>query len=551
MHSWKERESGKRTPMKKFYLISMLCAIGTLCYPQVKSNYIYSTSMPYGTLDLRTSISSTNYYYLQEGKTFSYRQSSPGVKTNTFVDMTSTWDSSPYQQGNLRQKNGSADKFVMNYRLLFPLNYNPNYAEGYPLMLLFHGAVERGNCYYNNCYHATWSYDPNVNSPPAPTTSTHKLLNNDNNLAMGGKNHLDARNNAAGRLPNDPTVTGRMFPGFVIVPQMFNVWDSLNVQDAIRLVQLIAKKYKIDPNRIYVHGLSIGGYAVYEAIKRASWLFAAAQPMSAVTDASIRKYNQTGKVAHIPIWIFQGGSDTAPSPTYTKKIVSDYNNAGAVMRYTEYAGVGHTCWYKAFAEPDFYSWMLKKTKSNISVSKGITTINTAKAIYPKLMLAEGFYVYQWEKDGVIISGATANAYIAKLPGKYRARFSRVAAPTSTQWNKWSAIVTITNSTARMSVENDSVVVESEKDQAFALDVYPNPSNPADLQIVFRSPHKGPTTVKMINALGETIFSTQVNHQDSESEIKPALSNAFPDGFYFIIVQQGGKRLKKKVLIKNQ
>src|SRR5688500_12104550 len=155
--------------MKKLYILSVLCMIHVLCLAQVKSTYLYNTSMPYGTLDIRTKISSTNYYYLQEGKTFSFRESSPGVRTNKYLDMTS-FESNPYGQGNMRRKNGTVDQFLMNYRLLLPLNYSTTYADGYPLMLLFHGAVERGNCYYNSCYHSGWAYDPNVNSPPAPKT---------------------------------------------------------------------------------------------------------------------------------------------------------------------------------------------------------------------------------------------------------------------------------------------------------------------------------------------------------------------------------------------
>lgn len=532
--------------MKQLY--ALIVAVTVITVPlcaQVKSHFLYSTSKPYGTLDIRTRISSTNYFYLQHGKTFSYRESSPGVRTNSYLDMTS-WDSKPYEQGNLRRKNGTADLFVMNYRLLPPLNYKSTYAEGYPLIVLMHGAVERGNCYYNSCYHSNWSYDPNKNSPAAPKTSTHKLLNNDHNLSQGGTTHLAARNKAAGKLPNDPTVTGRAFPGFVLVPQMFNVWDSLNVQDAIRLVQLIAQKYNIDENRIYIHGLSIGGYAVYEALKRAPWLFAAAQPMSAVRDASIRKYNLTSQVAHIPIWAFQGGTDKNPTPTYTRKLVTDYNNAGAVMRYTEYAGVGHTCWHKAFAEAEFYSWLLKKSKTNIHVAKGITAIKGT--VYPKLMLADGFHAYQWEKNGVIISGATASTYIAKTPGKYRARFSRIANPTSTQWNKWSAVVTITTSTGRMETEADSLYVESVAEE-FVVETYPNPATPEELFVRILSPDAvNNVNLNMVDAYGKSVYQREHSAQALSEGVQIALPGIVKDGIYVIIANQGIRTSRQKVIL---
>jgi predicted peptidase len=261
--------------------------------------------------------------------------------------MTS-WDSSPYTQGNLRWKNGTSDKFVMNYRLLKPNNYSTTIPEGYPLIVIMHGAVERGNCYYNTCYHSNFSYDPNVNSPAAPKTVDHKLLNNDHHLLIGARQHYDARQLAGTKSPTDPTLAARAFQGFVLMPQMMNVWDSLNVQDVIRIVRLLTEKYKIDQNRIYIHGLSIGGYAVYEAIKRAPWLFAAALPMSAVTEAAnIFKHNQQNRVAHLPLWVFQGAKDGNPKSANTEALLTKFRSAGATPRYTKYADLGHVVWNTA------------------------------------------------------------------------------------------------------------------------------------------------------------------------------------------------------------
>jgi dienelactone hydrolase len=537
-------------PMKHIYLSFTLCVLTLLSNAQVRSSYLYSTSMPYGTLDIRTKISSSHYYYVQEGKTFSYRESSPGVRTDTYLDMTS-WDSSPYLQGNLRKKNGTADSFIMNYRMLMPQGYKSTYADGYPLILLLHGAIERANCYYNSCYHSNWSYDPNVNSPAAPKTSTHKLLNNDHNLNVGGRTHLDARNRAGTRLPNDPTVAGRMFPGFVLVPQMFNEWNVTNVQDAIRLVQLIAQKYNIDENRIYVQGLSIGGYAVYETIKRASWLFASAQPISAINDAGIFQHNQQGRVAHVPIWTFQGGNDTNPSPTYTNKLVADLRNAGAVVRYSLYSGVGHNAWHNALAEPEFYSWMLKQSKTNISVYKGITTINPSQAQYAKLMLADGFHAYQWEKDGVIISGATASTYTAKAPGNYRARFSRVAAPTSTQWNKWSPVVTITTGTTMTAMNADTAVVLDGvgNEGELELNVFPNPAPQNELVVQLSSPDRiSPVQLQLIDQMGRSYYDATHQPEEFENGVNVARDRALATGLYIIIANQSGRSIRRKVIV---
>jgi hypothetical protein len=548
--------------MKTFFTFNVLCLItGTICFAQVKYNYQYSTTMPYGTLDIRTRISSTNCYYLQENKTFSFRESSPGVKTNTYLDMT-WWDSGPYKQGNLRQKIDSRDNFVMNYRLLFPLGYTSTYAEGYPLIVIVHGAVERGNCYYSNCYHSTPTYNVLANSPPAPKTATHKLLNNDHNVNIGGKQHLDARNLAGTRRPDDPSMPARAFPGFVLIPQMFNVWEPVQVQDMVRIVRLLATKYKIDQNRIYIQGLSIGGYGVYEAVKRAWWLFAAALPMSSVSEADIFKHNQQGRVAHISFWIFQGGKDSKPSPAYTEGVINNLKKAGAVVRYSLYTDLGHVVWNRAYSQPDFFSWMLSKNKANIHPFAGNTVIDKSKNQYVKLMLAEGFLAYQWEKNGVIISTAKSPTYTATTPGTYRARFSRKSSyPTEAQWNRWSAAVKVTelssatlaSATTARTTAPESVEMTGEDEVVegvFSFSVYPNPATVNNLNIQLQGAGNEPVQVKMIDQLGKELFAVTFENAVLAGDQQLALPPSVQGGMYVLLISQGQRQLRKKVVLKN-
>jgi hypothetical protein len=428
---------------------------------QVDTSYVYKTGLPYGTLDIRIAKSSTRYYYLQEGKTFSFRESAPGVKTDSYNDGTS-WDSSPYTQGNLREKNGTSDSFVMNYRLLFPKNYNPAYAEGYPLIIMMHGAGERGNCWDNTCYWADRSWKPYPNTPAAPTQEHHALLNNDVNLVHGGQVHLQARDAAGALLPNDPSMPARAFPGFVLFPQNLNGWDGNSAQDAIRILRLIIKKYKVDQNKIYIHGLSNGGAAVYDVLKRAPWLFAAALPMSAIGESGIISYGLTSQVSNVPLWIFQGGIDTNPSPGKTDGYVKRFREAGFSVRYTKYNQIGHGVWNTAYNEPDFFSWMRSKSKSDLHVFADNPVICQTNGQGVKLELAAGFLAYQWERNGVIISGANGPTYVATTTGTYRARFSRISTtPTEAQWNKWSQTVTVgtANPTQAQLTQVGSVVLK--------------------------------------------------------------------------------------------
>lgn len=522
---------------------------------QVKGNYQYNTAMPYGTLDIRTKISSSDYYYLQENVTYSFRESPPGVKTKTYQDMTS-WDSSPYKQGNLRRKTGTKDDFIMNYRMLLPQGYSSTYNPGYPMIVQLHGAVERANCYYNNCYHATPSYTVQANSPAAPKIATHRLLNNDHNLNVGGKQYLDARNLAGTRKPNDPSMPGRAFPGFVLVPQMFNIWDSLQVQDVIRIVRLVAEKYKIDPDRIYIQGVSIGGYGVFECMKRAPWLFAAGLPMSAVWDANIFKQNQQGKVSHIPVWIFQGGKDTRPSPSFTNNIVNKLKSAGATVRYTLYSDLSHVVWTRAYSTSDYFSWMLKQSKANLHAHKGITVIDKSKSQYPKLMLAEGFLAYQWQKDGVTLSNK-ANVLTVTAPGTYRARFSRKStAPTEAQWNRWSDPVKITQVTTSTAIASarmteDEIVTDvltTDEEESLQVDVYPNPVTPGNINLALRGMGEGPVQVRIVDQLGREHYNKVFASPALAASEQLALPGNAAGGMYVLMINQGNLQLRRKVMV---
>lgn len=426
------------------YFLLIIISFGFRAQAQVDTAYVFNSNTAYGVLDLRLALSSTNYYYLQEDKTFSFRESAPGVKTNTFFDMTE-WDSSPYKEGNLREKNGTTDQFVMNYRLLPPQNYNVSYAQGYPLLLIMHGLGESGNCSEHECHHADKGYSPRSNTPAAPVNVDHPLLNNDHHLTQGGIAHLRARNEAGTKLPDDATMPARAFPGFVLFPQNMNGWDGKSTQDAIRIVRLLCKKYNIDENRIYIHGLSNGGHGVFEALKRAPWMFAAALTMSAIDDAFINQQQLAPTVAHIPLWMFQGGMDKNPYPQKTENYVKKFRDAGADVRYTKYPNLGHGTWATAYKESDFFSWMLGKSNANIHTFSGGTSICGPGL---KLELPDGYLAYQWQLNGQTIAGANTSSYTATSAGTYRARFSRVANPTTeAQWNRWSNPVVITGGQA--------------------------------------------------------------------------------------------------------
>jgi predicted esterase len=411
-------------------------------------------------------------FELQDG-TWSYRTDNNGSVTG-FYDKT-TWNSSPFLQGYLREI--STSNFRMNYRYLMPGGYDATYNPGYPLVVMLHGAVERGNVWQAGAtpqpYYLskTWSpWTPVTNNFSAPYNSRNNLLNNDHQLLNGGTAHLGARDRAGTKKPNDPTLDPRAFPGFVLFPQMLNGWDTWSdpnvnsykndIYDMIRIVRLMIEKYNVDPNRIYIHGLSNGGRGALEAVRLADWLFAAAAPMSAINTPSLTTYRDDVDAWSVPLWWFQGGKDGNPTPAYTEAKVAELRTRGANVRYTKYPTLGHGTWNNAYAEPDFWSWLLSKTKSDLFVAYGTNRIcQTSNAPQPfptpaqlglpsaplgaRLAMPREMHKYQWKKDGALMAAVSNQIYVTQ-PGQYQGRFSRVANPlTDADWNEWSKPVDIT------------------------------------------------------------------------------------------------------------
>lgn len=324
-------------------------------------------------------------------------------------------------------------------------------------------------------------------------TGVFELLNNDHSMTHGGNVHQTAvhLSTIGNKVPDDPTMPARAFPGFVLFPQNLNGWEQGGAENVVRIVRLLMQTYNINPNKIYVHGLSDGGSAVYRLVRTAPWLFAAALPMSAVNNPE-NSYPIYQHFNNVPLWVFQGGVDTNPNKTTTEQLIQNFRNAGMDVRYTLYPTLGHGVWNNAYNEPDFFSWMRTKDKSEIFVKFGNATVCSTSGAAAELILSQGFLAYQWERDGETIVGANASSYSATLPGTYRARFSRVANPTETDWNKWSDPVVVTESAPTKptietlgspifsTINNDQLVIlkASEKNDKYYWSKDGNPVNDA-------------------------------------------------------------------------
>ena len=118
----------------------------------------------------------------------------------------------------------------------------------------------------------------------------------------------------------------------------------------------------IDRNRLYVVGFSLGGEGTFDIITRAPDLFAAAVPICGIADTS-----KAALMGNTPLWIFHGDNDNINSVTYSRIIVDALTKIGKPPKYTEYVGMDHYVWQKAFNEPDLLPWIFSQKKAPVSL----------------------------------------------------------------------------------------------------------------------------------------------------------------------------------------
>ena len=219
------------------------------------------------------------------------------------------------------------EKETLSYRILKPLNYNSN--KQYPVHLFLHGAGERGN-------------------------------DNVSQLVHGGKLFLKKENREE-------------YNSWVIFPQApkndwwgykdpykfdYNVKESKAMSLVVKLMDDFTQRKDVNPNKVFVSGLSMGGMGTFVILNLRPEMFAAATPICGDGDPSLVS-NYSKKV---PVWIFHGSDDTVVSPKKSLKMAKAIIENGGSPKITFYENVGHDSWNNAFAEKNFLKWIHSKSK---------------------------------------------------------------------------------------------------------------------------------------------------------------------------------------------
>ena len=228
----------------------------------------------------------------------------------------------------------SYEKFIngkdtLKYRQLFP-DANPN--RKYPLVIFLHGSGERGK---DNDAQLKWgvmnfAVEQTMMKYPAFVIAPQCPAN------MSWANNAMNRSTREVHMEKDPSKTMEL---------------------VIALINKMIKDSPIDKNRIYITGLSMGGFGTFDAIERYPDLFAAAVPVCGGGDIS-----KAESIKRIPIWIFHGAEDPAVDSQFSLDMVQALTKVGAHPGFTQYPESGHFSWLAAYSDPLMMEWLFRQRK---------------------------------------------------------------------------------------------------------------------------------------------------------------------------------------------
>jgi predicted peptidase len=136
---------------------------------------------------------------------------------------------------------------------------------------------------------------------------------------------------------------------------------SASMQLVLGLLDKLMREEAVDPDRIYVTGLSMGGYGTWDLLQRHPRLFAAGIPICGGGDVDL-----AGRFKNVPLWAFHGARDDVVPPFRSRAMVAALQEAGGHPGYTEYPDVGHNAWAPAYADPAVLGWLLAQNKQHVS-----------------------------------------------------------------------------------------------------------------------------------------------------------------------------------------
>ena len=152
-------------------------------------------------------------------------------------------------------------------------------------------------------------------------------------------------------------------PSFVFAPQCpddTKGWNGEYMDDVLGLVKAAVEHLPVDPDRLYITGLSMGGFGTFQAIAQAPDLFAAAVPVCGGGRPGTAR-----AIKDVAIWAHHGEADPTVSVELTRRMVTALEEVKGNVRYTEYdeaSGIKHDAWTPCYSNPEVFEWMFAQRK---------------------------------------------------------------------------------------------------------------------------------------------------------------------------------------------
>jgi len=137
-------------------------------------------------------------------------------------------------------------------------------------------------------------------------------------------------------------------------------WWSEDAQIATldALLDDIVARYRIDKDRVYVTGLSMGGYGTWRLAMTYPQRFAAIAPICGAGEP-----DEAEKIKHLPVWVFHGADDSVVPLERSQEMVDALKACGGNVHFTVYPDTNHNSWTPTYANPEFFDWLLAQKRS--------------------------------------------------------------------------------------------------------------------------------------------------------------------------------------------
>jgi pimeloyl-ACP methyl ester carboxylesterase len=268
----------------------------------------------------------------------------------------------------------------VNYLLALPEGYEKDTTVNWPLVIFLHGSGERGNDLEK----------VKKNGPP-------KLVDQ-----------------------------GKKFPFILVSPQAGAEagWDA---ETLYRFEQYLKKEYRVNSDKVYLTGLSMGGFATWELAMKHPEEFAAIAPICGGGDAST-----AWKLRNIPIWCFHGAKDNVVPLAASENMVKAAKEYNPNVKFTVYPNADHNSWDASYNNDSLYAWLLSNKRyvyKEVRVKQGVPKSYTGKYIGPdkdtvSLAFENGALVARPGKDTVPLKPAGDNLFFIDAAKPMDIRFQR-------------------------------------------------------------------------------------------------------------------------------